>query len=79
MLEYLCTPDTTNQTDTSALWSPLHYAASSNKLETAKWLLSHGADASKKDAHGRTASDIAAQHAFIDLESFLKSKADEQK
>jgi ankyrin repeat protein len=53
-------------------WTPLHYAASSNKVDACKWLVEHGASKEKKDAHGRTALEIAEEHSFLALTSILK-------
>jgi hypothetical protein len=39
--------------------TPLHYAAETGHIEVCRFLVSKGADASKRDAYGRTASDCA--------------------
>lgn len=57
---------------TPSKWTPLHYAASSNKVDTVKWLLSHGADKSKKDGFGRIALDIAQEHSYFGIIDLLQ-------
>lgn len=56
---------------TGSKWTPLHYAASSRKVECCKSLLAAGADKSLVDAHGRTALDIASERSFLDIVSIL--------
>lgn len=56
----------------SGRWTPLHYAASSNKLDACKWLLENGANKEKKDAHGRTPREVAEEHSFVSIVSLLK-------
>jgi ankyrin repeat protein len=45
-------------------WSPLMYAANEGSRASVETLLKHGADRERRDAHGRSASDIARDRGF---------------
>jgi ankyrin repeat protein len=55
-------------------WSPLMYAAFEGDLRSARLLLRRGANRSRKDAHGRTAADIARDARHFKLLAALRSK-----
>lgn len=54
--------------DAKAKWTPLHYAAHSNKAAVCQWLISHGANKLKKDSHERTALEIASELSYVSID-----------
>ena len=52
-------------------WTSLHYAVSSNSLESINLLLSNDANISIADKNSRTAKDIADERGFINIVQLL--------
>lgn len=67
-------PQLINAKDDSAM-TPLHHAASMNRVDAGRWLWENGADTTAKDDSGRTAADIAEQRSFIDFTDMLRQGA----
>lgn len=59
-------PDFINAVDESGM-TPLHHAATMNRLEAARWLVNSGAKIDLPDKSGRTAKDIAEQRSYLDF------------
>lgn len=53
---------TSNGTEKSSGWTPLHFAATSGSLDTMRLLIDAGADVNAHDALGRTPLDLAAAY-----------------
>ncbi len=60
-----------NAVDSDTTSTPLHYAASFDRLEAVKTLVRHGADISLKNSMGFTAFQLAARNDFADICEFL--------
>lgn len=56
--------------DDSAM-TPLHHAASMNRVSAGRWLLEHGADKSLTDDSGRTPFDVAEQRSYLEFSEML--------
>jgi ankyrin repeat protein len=55
-----------------AEWTPLHYVAFSGDIETARFLLEHGAVPAGKNADGKTPLDVATEQGHSDLAELLR-------
>jgi ankyrin repeat protein len=63
-------PELVNRQDDSGM-SPLHHAASMNRVAAGLWLLQHGADKKLEDHSSRTPRDVAEQRSYIDFISMM--------
>jgi ankyrin repeat protein len=55
----------------AAEWTPLHYAAFSGDLETARFLIAHGASKAARNSDAKCPGDLARDGGFTDLAAEL--------
>jgi ankyrin repeat protein len=54
--------------------TPLHFAASFNRMEAVKALVEHGADLHMRNGEGLTAFQLSNKNRFAEISAFLVTK-----